>query len=184
MQKAERSIKMAEKKITKQINRQLAEIEKINGQLNKISNDNVSEISADKISIDKIPVLNGYVGITDKKIAIHYAKNKAKIITAKDVVSVKSSIKPLIDLNILKIDNVLDVPKENVPLIVGSVFAYNQASAILKFKKPYLKNKLNVNQSDYISFYNKSISVFNILSLCLFIIKNIIGKIYESTKRK
>lgn len=137
-----------------------------------------------KILIDKIPVLNGYVGITDKKIAIHYAKNKAKIITAKDVVSVKSSIKPLIDLNILKIDNVLDVPKENVPLIVGSVFAYNQASAILKFKKPYLKNKLNVNQSDYISFYNKSISVFNILSLCLFIIKNIIGKIYESTKRK
>lgn len=137
-----------------------------------------------KISIDKILVLNGYVGITDKKIAIHYAKNKAKIITAKDVVSVKSSIKPLIDLNILKIDNVLDVPKENVPLIVGSVFAYNQASAILKLKKPYLKNKLNVNQSDYISFYNKSISVFNILSLCLFIIKNIIGKIYESTKRK
>lgn len=135
-----------------------------------------------KILIDKIPVLNGYVGITDKKIAIHYAKNKAKIITAKDVVSVKSSIKPLIDLNILKIDNVLDVSKENVPLIVGSVFAYNQASAILKFKKPYLKNKLNVNQSDYISFYNKSISVFNILSLCLFIIKNIIGKIYESTK--
>ena len=137
-----------------------------------------------KISIDKIPVLNGYVGITDKKIAIHYAKNKAKIITAKDVVSVRSSIKPLIDLNILKIDNVLDVPKENVPLIIGSVFAYNQASAILKFKKPYLKNKLNVNQSDYILFYNKSISVFNILSLCLFIIKNIIGKIYESTKRK
>lgn len=137
-----------------------------------------------KISIDKIPVLNGYVGITNEKLAIHYTKNRAKIITAKDVVSVKSSIKPLIDLNILKIDNVLEVPKDNVPLIVGSVFAYNQASAILKFKKPYLKSKLNVNQGDYISFYNKTISAFNILSLCLFIIKNIIGKIYESTKRK
>lgn len=137
-----------------------------------------------KISIYTISILSGYSCITDKRLAIHYSEKKAKIVTLKDIVSVKTSIKPLIDLNILKISNLIEVSKNNVPLIVGSVCAYNYTKSILKYKKPYLKNNILIRQGDNSAFYNKSVAVFNILSLCLFIIKNFVGKIYESTKRK
>lgn len=134
--------------------------------------------------IEKISVLNGYIGLTDKKIVLHYTKNKAKIISVKDITSAKNSIKPLIDLNVLKIENILEMPTDKLPLLFFLIFTYNQTTALLKYKKPYLQNSLTVKRSDKISLYVKSIAVFNILSVILFFIKIVIGKIYESTKRK
>lgn len=129
-------------------------------------------------------VLSGYAELKKDGIYVHLSPKKAYYFAYKKLLSVKNSIKPLKDFQIIEVKTCIDLGSEwdffNV-LLFG--YLHNLTTQTLKNffcdRKPYLvlDNKINLTNENKCNFYAEIKVLFNFLLVILEIFKFLSEKI-------
>lgn len=132
-----------------------------------------------------IKIFGGYAERINGGFAIHLSKNKAIILNYSEIFGAQKKIKPLKDYHFIRFYSLLEIGSETdeekafAAAFITSYFG-ETAGRYLGIEKPYLKIQNDVNlfmREDVFNFYFSGTVVFNLLMICLSIIKICTGKI-------
>lgn len=131
-----------------------------------------------------IPINSGYVQLINEGICLHFTKNKAKIISYKDILNIKTTIKPIKDFQIIKLNTCLDVNCVNneftcIYLSFLIRFMSDIIGNVLKINKNYLKFNSTVNLVDenVFNIYFQTKVMFNLIVIIIEIFRLILEKV-------
>ncbi len=144
------------------------------------------------IKLFGIKCIGGYVEKVFDGFTIHITKNFAVIIPFKNLLSMRTKVKPLRDYHFIKFNTSVDLGT-NKNLLLGFSFGfilnyiYNISHWLAFNIKPYLNCKNNINIFEDKQLFNFSIDstiLLNLLMIILSIIKIIMEKIFYAFRHK
>ena len=144
------------------------------------------------INIFGIKCLSGYFEILSDCIAIHLTDKFAIIIPLKNLLGMRTRVKPLKDYHFVKFNSTIEIGSKE-SLISNFAFAfiinyfYNFTLWFLSNSKPYINfnNKINLYQDNKkLNIIIDSTVIFNILMVLISIIKIIMEKIVYAFRNK
>ncbi len=139
-----------------------------------------------------MPIFFGIAKITASQINISSNFFKLKTFQYKNLIKIKSKVKPLKDYHIINFNLLIDTDyNENFIITAYSAFLYQRAvetiGSILSIKKPYFKLNCQFNAregDDLLKIYLKSTLIFNTLMIILSIIKILMEKLIYVFRKK